>query len=209
MLVTALEPESRAGGVRVHVDGKPYGTVAPADVAELRLEVGDALDDARLAALVRRAEVFAAYVVALHVLRSRALPAPEIARRLVRKGHAREAAETAVGALVAAGLIDDAEFARHYARTRARRRGFGPGRLVRDLRRFGIAEREAEAAVREALESEGLEPGALAREAAARKLKGLAGLEGTARERRLRAYLLRRGFARADVIEAIREALAK
>ena len=55
MLVTALEPESRAGGVRVHVDGKPYGTVAPADVAELRLEVGDALDDARLAALVHRA----------------------------------------------------------------------------------------------------------------------------------------------------------
>lgn len=209
MVVTALEPESRAGGVRVHVDGKPYGTVAPADLAELRLAVGDALDEGRVAALVCRAEVFAAHVVALHVLRARALPAQEIARRLVRKGHAREAAEAAVGALVAAGLVNDAEFARHYARTRARRKGFGPGRIVRDLRRFGLAEREAETAVREALESEGLEPGALAREAAGRKLKGLAGLDRTARERRLRAYLLRRGFARADVVDAVREALAK
>jgi regulatory protein len=209
VVVTALEAESRAGGVRVYLDGAAWATVAPADIATLELRAGALLEEARLTALTHRAEVFAAHVVALHVLRGRALPAVEITRRLVRRGHPRVAAEEAVGALVARGLINDAEFARHYVRTRAHRKGFGPGRILRDLRRLGIDEREAEAALREALAGEGLEPRQLAREAAVKKLRALAGLEPTVRERRLRAFLLRRGFARGDVVAVVREAMGK
>jgi SOS response regulatory protein OraA/RecX len=206
--ITALEPEPAGSGIRVAVDGAPFGTVSAADVRELRLAVGEALDDGRLSALSGRADVFSARTVALRVLAARALPSREVARRLTRKGHRREAAEAAVGALVESGLIDDWAFARHYAGTRARRGKLGPGRLVRDLRRLGLAERDAEAAVREALADEGLDPRVLLREAAAKKARTLQGLDPATGRRRLKAYLMRRGFSAGDVSEVVKEALA-
>jgi regulatory protein len=206
--VTALEAEPAGPGIRVTVGGAPFATVSAEDVSVLRLEVGGALDEGRLAQLTARAEVFSARTVALRMLAARALPAREVARRLTRKGHAPGVAQAAVDALVLSGLIDDAEFARHYARTRARRGRLGPGRLVGDLRRFGLAERDAEAAVREALADDGIDPRALLRETAAKKARALAGLDLATRRRRLKAYLRRRGFAATDVIEVVKEALA-
>jgi regulatory protein len=141
------------------------------------------------------------------MLAARPLPRGELVKRLQRKGHARDATEAAVSALEAAGIVDDGAFARHFARTRARRFRYGPGRLVADLRRLGVASDIAEAAVAEALEQEGVDPRQLVREAAQKKLKGLAGLAPPVRRRRLVAYLSRRGFARSDVVEVVKEAL--
>ena len=207
--VTAVLPDPRgSGGFAVHLDGASFALVAASDVRELGLAVGAALVPETVARLERRAEVFAARLAALRILAFRALPSTEIRRRLVRKGHVPAAAGEAVGALVAAGLIDDAEFARHFARTRARRFRYGPARLARDLRRLGIGQDEADRAVREALAADGVDTGELLREAAARKLRGLGGVEPQERRRRLKVYLLRRGFATADVLEAVRAALA-
>jgi regulatory protein len=208
-VVTALEPDHRgSGGVRVHVDGQSFALIAAEDVRALSLEVGAPLAAAALARLEHRAEVFSSRVVALRILAYRALPSREICRRLVRKGHAAAAAEEAVGALVAAGTIDDEEFARHYARTRARRMRHGPARLVKDLRRLGIGEREAAAAVRAALEADGVDAAALLREAAEKKLQTLRDVAPQVRRRRLKVYLLRHGFAPEDVREVVKEALA-
>ena len=205
--VTALEPDRRgSGGIRVHVDGASFVLVAAEDVKSLA--VGAPLTPAAIAQLERRAEVFASRLVALRILSYRSLPSREIIRRLVRKGHAPQAAEEAVGALVQAGLIDDAEFARHYARTRARRLRHGPARLVKDLRRLGIGLPEAEEAVETALEQDGVDPIALLREAAQKKLQTLQDMDPQARRRRLKVYLLRHGFAAADVIEVVKEAVA-
>lgn len=206
--ITALVPVPRQGGVRVAVDGESFGTVAPGDVKDLGLRIGEALDDRRLSLLEARSEVFAARMVVLRMLAAHGLPSAEAARRLVRKGHRRPAAEAAVSALVAAGLIDDAAFARHYAMTRARRFRYGPSRLVADLRRLGIPEHDAEAAVREALDHDGVDTRVLVREAAQRKLRTLTGQDRAVRRRRLKAFLLRRGFAAADVALVVKEALA-
>ncbi len=203
----ALEPESRSGGVRVQVDGAPFGTVSLKDLAELGVVDGGEVSQAALSELGRRAEVFAARHVALRMLAMRALPSGELRKRLVRKGHAKPAAESAVAALIEAGLVDDAEFARHYARTRSRKR-LGPSRLVAELRRFGIAEAESLAAVRDALERDGVDTRAQLREVAVRRAGGLRGLEPAVAKRRLRAYLLRRGYAGADVAAVVKEALA-
>jgi regulatory protein len=208
-IVTALEPAPReSGGVRVHVDGVQFATVAVDDVRTLALAVGVPLAAGALPDLERRAEVFSARAAALRILTFRALPSREIHRRLVRKGFVPPAAEEAVGALVAAGLIDDEAFAQHYARTRARRFRYGPARLAKDLCRLGIGEREAESAVKVALEQEGVAPAELLREAAAKKLATLGGLDPKAQRRRLKIYLLRRGFAASDVIEVVKAALA-
>jgi len=207
--VTALEPDPRgSGGVVVFLDGASYALVAAADVPALGLAVGAALAAPEVQRLEQRSESFAARAAALRILAFRALPSTEIQRRLVRKGYAKAAADEAVGALVASGLISDVEFARHFARTRARRFRYGPGRLARDLRRLGIAPAEAERAVRGALADEGVDPLELLREAAARKLATLEDLDLASRRRRLKTYLLRRGFAAADVIEVVKAALA-
>ena len=116
--------------------------------------------------------------------------------------------DEAVGGLLSSGLVNDHEFALHYARTRARRFRYGPGRLVRDLERLGIGEREAREAVTAALELEGVQAVDLLREAAAKKLRTLKGLDAATRRRKLKIYLLRRGFAVADVIEVVKAAVA-
>jgi regulatory protein len=177
-------------------------------VRDLALAVGVALTPAQLQQVEGRAEVFAARLGALRILAYRALPSVEIQRRLVRKGHTPAAASEAVGALVATGLIDDEEFARHFVRTRSRRFRYGPARLARDLRRLGIGERAAEDAVRSAFEDEGVDAAGLLKEAAAKKVQTLRGLDPAVRRRRLRTYLLRRGFAAADVREVVKAALA-
>jgi len=207
--VTALEPDPRGtGGVVVFLDGASFALVASADVLALGLAAGAELSAARVQRVEQRAEVFAARAAALRILAYRALPSTEIRRRLVRKGYAMPAADEAVGALVGSGLISDGEFARHFARTRARRFRYGPARLAKDLRRLGIGPEEAARAVRDALADEGVEPVELLREAAARKLATLADLDLATRRRRLKTYLLRRGFAASDVIEVVKAALA-
>jgi len=207
--VTALEPDPRGtGGVVVFLDGASFALVASADAPALGLAAGAELSPAQVQRVEQRAEVFAARAAALRILAYRALPSTEIRRRLVRKGYAKPAADEAVGALVASALISDGEFARHFARTRARRFRYGPARLAKDLRRLGIGPEEAARAVRDALADEGVEPVELLREAAARKLATLADLDLATRRRRLKTYLLRRGFAASDVIEVVKAALA-
>jgi regulatory protein len=207
--ITGLEPEPRSGGVRVRVDGTPFATVTLQDVTDLGLHEDRILDAAATTALSARADVFAARTVALQMLASRALPAREVIRRLQRKGHAPEAAQAAIVSLAGTGLLDDAEFARHYARTRVRQKRVGPGRLVADLRRLGVDERVARLAVDEALAADGVNTTALLREAAARKLRTLKGAPPADARRRLSAYLRRRGFAAAEVIAVVKEAVKR
>ena len=209
MRLSALEPDAKSGGVRVHVDGRPFGTIGAADVAALRLERDAALTEAAAAELAQRAEAFSARVVALRMLAARALSAVEVQRRLLRKGHSKAAVEQTVQGLVEVGLINDGEFARHYARTRARRQRFGPRRLVADLRRMGVKEQVALTAVSEALTEDGMDAGDMLRDAAARKVRSLKGVEVETARRRLRAYLLRRGFSGREVITVVKDALPR
>jgi regulatory protein len=111
--------------------------------------------------------------------------------------------------LRSAGLVDDAEFARHYVRTRAQRQRFGPRRLLGDLRRLGVADRVAEAALADVLAADGLDPRAVLREAADKKAHALAGLDPAVARRRLRAYLLRRGFSGGEIAAVVKEALPR
>ena len=208
MIITALEPESRGtGGVRVQVDGGPFATVAAQDIADLGIRAGRLLDPEAVSALERRAELFAARAVALRMLAYRALPGCEIERRLTRKGHDKAVAALVVVRLRDAGLINDVEFARHFVRTRATGRRYGPSRLEADLRRLGLDEKTAAAAVRDTLAADEIDPAQLLRDAATRKFRTLAGLGRDVQHRRLRAYLLRRGFAPTDISAVIKTVL--
>jgi regulatory protein len=116
---------------------------------------------------------------------------------------AKDAVARAVGRLESEGILDDAKFARAFARSRARR-GYGPARVLSDLSRKGVERRVAEVAV--AGEVEGATP---IEEIARKKAGQLKGLPPDVRRRRLAAYLLRRGFRIAEVQVVLKKVLTR
>jgi regulatory protein len=155
----------------------------------------------RLSAL---ADVEAAQRAALRALARRDHARLDLERRLVKRQHPPQAAAVALARLEARGLLDDRRFAERYAAVRATR-GKGPARILKDLLAQGVERRAAEAAVRRALEEEGIDPAVEARAAAAKRARQLGGLPSAVRRRRLAAFLVRRGYARPQIKQLVEE----
>ncbi len=122
---------------------------------------------------------------------------------LSQRGYAPEAVAGVVERLTAARYLNDREFARDWVQARAARSGFGPLRLSRELRAKGIAERDIRAALGELLEEHS--PLALAEAVARKKLTALQGVPSAVGQRRLTAYLTRRGFSTEIVLRLCRK----
>ena len=138
--------------------------------------------------------------IAVKLLAMRALSSEELRRRLVRRRYPPDQISAVLARLTASRYLDDGEYARAWARSRAHRRSLGPMRLTQELRAKGIAEGDIAAALREAFtEREARE---VAAAAALRRLPALQGLPPEAARRRLAGYLTRRGFA-AEIILAL------
>jgi regulatory protein len=131
--------------------------------------------------------------VAIRLLAMRSLTTQELWQRLQRRGYAADQIKAVMERLTASRYLDDAEYARAWARARAHRRSWGPARVTRELRARGIPEREISEALREAFAERDARQ--LAEAAALRRLPGLQGLAAEVARRRLGAYLTRRGFA--------------
>jgi regulatory protein len=113
--------------------------------------------------------------------------------------------EECLSALIAAGLVDDGEFAVAFVRDRVRSRPRGARRLVQELRVRGVADEAAREAVDRVLAAGEVSELDLARKAAegwARRTLGARSVPGASRHdedpwavrRRLHAFLARRGF---------------
>lgn len=142
----------------------------------------------------------APWEVALKLLALRARSVEEIRRALAHRGYGREEIAAVLARLTASRYLDDAEFARTWVTTRARRAALGPARLARELRAKGIADADIAVALRALAEEWGTAD--VAREAVRRKLPSLQGLPPDVAQRRLAAFLERRGFS-AEIILAL------
>lgn len=131
--------------------------------------------------------------VALKQLANRARSADEIRRALARRGYDRDEVEAVLARLTASRYLDDADFARTWVTTRARRSLMGPARLARELRAKGIADNDITAALRSLADE--WDAREAARKAVRRKLPSLQGLPPAVARRRLAAFLERRGFS--------------
>jgi regulatory protein len=199
MRITKIRPHPRVPGYRaVDVDGTRFATVAEATIEELGLAEGLELDEVRRERLEYAADVEAAYRVAIRMLAARPRAVNELLRRLRDRGHNPSAAAEAVGRLEAKGLLDDAEYVRHFVRVRAPK-GFGRSRLLTDVVARGVDRRVAERCIDEVVAAEELDPAAQAGALARRRAQQLGGLPLETRRRRLLAYLARRGFRGYDV----------
>jgi len=142
-----------------------------------------------------------AWDVALRLLAMRARTTQDVAARLARRGYTPAEIEPVLRRLTAARYLDDAGFARSWARSPAHR-GFGPGRIARELRARGVPESEVSAVLGELADERDIRGEAQA--VAAKKLHALRGLPPAVVRRRLAAHLARRGFTTDVVLELLR-----
>src|SRR5262245_10188874 len=100
------------------------------------------------------------YDQALRLLEFRARSIVELRRKLVQKGAPVSEIDEVIARLTDQKLLDDADFARQFARTKVEGAGASRRRIVQELTRKGVARAIADEAVEGLQESEGIDPGA-------------------------------------------------
>ena len=143
------------------------------------------------------------YDRALSLLGFRARSVAELRRKLLAKGAPRSDVDEVVARLLDQKLLDDADFARQFARMKINGAGASRIRILQELRRRGVANDVAERALEELVEAEGIEPSSSIHRVAEKKWKALAGLDAHTRRRRLFAFLARRGFGPDEIRDAM------
>jgi regulatory protein len=202
-IVTGIVPSPRREGrFDLVVDGKPLGVVSLELVERFRLRVGAAVDPSPEGALAEGIAGLATYDRALNMLASQARSARDLRRRLLAKKEPEGRVDAAIARLRAAGLLDDAAFARQFARSRVLGAGQSRRRVQQELYKRGVEREAIDGAVEEVFVDEGVDEGALVEQAARKKLRTLARLDAVVRRRRLYAFLARRGYD-GDVIRGV------
>lgn len=204
--ITAVDPDPRRPGVvRLEIDGARFGTVPRELVGAEALTVGRAVDAELQQRLGAAADIEAAYATVLRSLELRSHARSDLGRRLLRKGHPRQAVEAALERATGLGLLDDAAYARGYVQTRAAR-GRGPSRLIRDLLAMGVQRSLIDRAL-EAEWPEGSDRSSVPLVLATKRAAQLGPLPRQAKRRRVLAYLARRGFSGREVTDIVERVL--
>ncbi len=205
--ITRLTSGRRAGRVLLEVDGEPWGPVPDSIALSRGLREGQLLEESDLEALgaeVERSDVLDA---ALHCLAYRPRSRRELLLHLRRKGHPEESISTAIIRCEELGYLDDPAFARSFVRDRIRLRPAGRFLLRSELGARGIEATDADAAIDDAFRELGVSEADLLVSVATRRAGTLRSVERSRARRRLSGYLLRRGFAGADVRPIVDELL--
>ena len=137
------------------------------------------------------------YDAALRVLLRRAHSVHEMKTKLERRSDNKLLVQLVMARLKENGLIDDARYAKQFARQRTENRKQGKFRVARDLRARGIPDRHIEPALEEATQN--TDEAAVVRQRIQRKLRAY---HGEIDERKLASMyrsLLRSGFS-ADMV---------
>lgn len=199
-----VESPRKDGRFVLQVAGKSFATVSLDILERLRLAVGGEVSPELAARIGEEAAALGAYDRALNMLAFQARSARDLRRRLVQKGEEPAHVDAAIERLVANGLLDDASFARQFARSRVAGQGASKRRLQQDLFKRGVGREVADEAIAEVLSDEGVDEGEVVERVARKKARSLAKLDAPTRRRRLYSFLARRGYE----ADAIRRAMA-
>jgi regulatory protein len=133
------------------------------------------------------------YEQALRLLEFRARTAMELRRRLLQRGGSAAEVDAVLQRLLEQKLLDDADYARQFARGKLTAAGASRRRIAQLLFRKGVRTEETDRAIRELTDDEGIDPLSAAARVARKKWTSLASLY---------AFLARRGF-NPDEIRAL------
>ncbi len=142
------------------------------------------------------------YDVAVRALMRRAHSVHEMKKKLERRSDNKLLVQLVMARLKENGLIDDARYAKQFARQRTESRKQGKYRVARDLRARGVPDRHIETALEEAAQE--TDEAAIVRQRIGRKLRSFRGPNTNKKidERKMASIyrsLLRAGFP-ADII---------
>lgn len=149
-----------------------------------------------------------AHAAALDVLSRCEHSRRELARKLRRRGYARETIEGVLDRLEAVGLVSDARYARLFVRDRLAVRPQGRRRILAGLRAKGVAAEVAGQAVKEIYGEEGASDRDTAEALARHRWRLLRSLDPAVARRRLADFLARRGYDAAVVADVVRRVAA-
>lgn len=196
MLITSVEP-IKSGLLRITVDAEQAILLAE-DVLLAGLRADEEISRDRWMELRRDGERRVALRAAITALSRRAFTEAELRQRLLRS-HSDDATMAAVQRLRDIGYLDDRRWAEGYvAQPRSQLRG--RALLRQELRSHGVDRASSD----DVLASH--DDRSAAFEAAARRARSMRGLDPATRQRRLMAFLQRRGFGAGLAYEACREA---
>jgi len=147
----------------------------------------------------------AAYNKALEALARGAKSTRDLGRWLAQRDHAPEDVSAVLARLTERGLLNDADYAVLFTRSRATTRGMSCRRIAAELAKRGVARELVDAAITEVMADESIDERAIVEAAAAKKFRALAKLEPDVQRRRLYGFLARKGFAP----DLVRETVAK
>jgi regulatory protein len=148
------------------------------------------------------------YDRALDMLEARARAVDELRRLLIRKGEPQPEVDAAIERLRAAGILDDANFARQLARSKALGAGLSRRRIQLELTRRGVARDVSEQAIEEVFAEERVDEDEAIERVARKKLRMLARFDAPTQRRRLFGYLARRGYDSDHIARVVRLLLA-
>ena len=202
-LITAIVPHPRrAGRVDVAVDGASVGAVSVDVVSRLGLKVGTAFEPVQSAFEAERA-MLVTWDRATGILAAHARSRSELRRRLVLKGEPPAQVDQVLDRLERAGYLDDAEFARQFARSKMVGSGMSRRRVQQELAKRGVERALADAAVAEVFVDEEVNEVEAVERLARKKLRSLAKYDEPTRRRRLYSFLARRGYDGEDIRDVL------
>jgi regulatory protein len=143
--------------------------------------------------------------ISMYALTRRAVSIREMEKLLKSRDLPDDVVATEVARLEAVGLLDDYALAADLAERFQRRKGLGASAVKQELGKRLLSPASIDLAVAE-LPGDQLE---LATDEARKRLSRLKGLDKETLNRRLYAYLQRRGFRGAEIANAIKAALAE
>ncbi len=139
---------------------------------------------------------------AFHLLKRRMYSSYEMRRKLLSRGFGEEEVERTISELISASAIDDYSYARAFVMDRMLNRPTGPVRLKFELKHKGINEDLIDRVLKEFFPTREEEK-RICRELAVRKKSSIGGDERAVRK--VRDFLMRRGFSAEVVREVVKE----
>jgi regulatory protein len=196
--VTRLEPErARSRRWVIELDGDRWRRLPRVAVQKLGLELGDDVSPDQLTEQLLRLEPELARGRALYLVSARERSSAEVARKLGDDGFADPVSHDVVRDLVSQGLVDDERYAEMLTRSLVSGRGYGRGRVSRELAQRGVPAEVALAALEVSCPADDELERALG--SARRMARGR-----TLGTQKLAARLARRGFAPGVAFAAAR-----
>jgi len=154
-----------------------------------------------------RAPKRSTYDRALDMLEARSRGVAELRRLLIKKGEPEAEVDATIARLQAAGILDDANFARQLTRSKAVGAGLSRRRIGQELAKRGVSREISDHAIDAVFDEEGIDDAESIDRVARKKLRMLTKVDDPTRRRRLYAFLARRGYDNDDITKVLQTLL--